>query len=84
MRTSIPDYALLMAPLVRLMEAVHRSAGNKQTKAFVKKTHLTGLWTQKHELSFRAVKEQLMNAVKHAHPRDGYLTIVFTDASETH
>jgi signal transduction histidine kinase len=84
MRTSIPDYALLMAPLVRLMEVVHRSAGNKRTKAFDKKTRLTGLWTQEHELSFRAVKEQLMNTVKHAQPRDGYLTIVFTDASETH
>jgi RNase H-like domain found in reverse transcriptase len=28
MRTSIPDFALLMAPLARLMEAVHQSAGN--------------------------------------------------------
>jgi RNase H-like domain found in reverse transcriptase len=84
MRTSIPDYALLMAPLVRLMEVVHRSAGNKRTKASVKKTRLTGLWAQEHELAFQAVKEQLMSAVKVAHPRDGYLTNVFTDASETH
>jgi Reverse transcriptase (RNA-dependent DNA polymerase) len=84
MRTSIPDYALLMARLVQLMEVVHRNAGNNRTKASVKKTRLTGLRAQEHELSVQTVKEKLMSAVKLAHPRDGYLTKVFTDASKTH
>jgi Reverse transcriptase (RNA-dependent DNA polymerase) len=39
MRTSIPNFALLMAPLARLMQAVHQSAGNKRTMASVKKMH---------------------------------------------
>jgi RNase H-like domain found in reverse transcriptase/Reverse transcriptase (RNA-dependent DNA polymerase)/Integrase zinc binding domain/Integrase core domain/Aspartyl protease len=84
MRTSIPNFALLMAPLARLMESVHHSAGNKRTKASVKKTSLTSMWTQEHELAFQAVKEQLMSAVTLAHPKESCSTHVFTDASETH
>jgi hypothetical protein len=84
MRKSIPNFALLMAPLARLMEAVHQGAGNKRTKASVKKTSLASVWTQEHERAFQAVKDQLMSAVTLAHPREGYCTHVFTDASETH
>jgi RNase H-like domain found in reverse transcriptase len=83
MRTSIPNFALLMAPLARLMDAVHHRAGNKRTKASVKKTSLISLWRQEHEVAFQAIKDQLMSAVTLAHPKAGYCTHVFTDASET-
>jgi hypothetical protein len=66
------------------MEVVHKLAGGKRTSASVKKAKLAKLWKHEHDAAFQASKDQLMAVVKLSHPKDGYITQTFTDASETH
>jgi hypothetical protein len=66
------------------MQVVHKLTGGKRTSASVKKVKLDKLWKHEHDVAFQASMDQLIAAVTLAHPKDGYTTPKFTDASKTH
>jgi hypothetical protein len=83
MRTSLPEYSALVAPLHEVMNAVYEKAGNRTTRA-VKRIDLAQLWTKKADKAFALVKERLAAALALAHPKEGYSLHLFTDDSDTH
>ena len=83
MRSSIPDFSRVTAPLSNLMEKVYRHAGSRKTRS-VAKIKLFEHWEREHTTSFELVKKQLAHTVELAHPKSGFRICLFTDASDTH
>ena len=83
MRTSLPNYAAVIAPLHDLLEQVYAKTG-KRTKTAIRKQTLDNLWGREHDEAFHNIKQQLAAAVKLAHVKENYLICLFTDASESH
>jgi len=83
MRSSIPEYTKVVAPLHNLMESCYAIA-KKRTKRAVRNISLTELWGADHDVAFHQVKSSLAQSLKLAHPKDGYVTCLFADASDTH
>lgn len=83
MRTSIPEYAKVIAPLHRLMEDVYKKTKSR-TKRSVAKIHLNSLWGEDHDAAFSAIIQQLAVATKLAQPKPDHNLCLFTDASSEH
>jgi RNase H-like domain found in reverse transcriptase len=83
MRTSIPSFATLIAPLHILLESVYQAAGGKRTKTAAAKVqlHLVG-WTSHHADVLAACKESLLHAATLAHPSPDRRLCLYTDASQ--
>jgi len=83
MRSSIPEYSTVIAPLHNLMESCYAVA-KKRTKRAVRNISLTKLWGADHDSAFQQIKSFLAQSLKLAHPKQGYVTCLFSDASDTH
>jgi RNase H-like domain found in reverse transcriptase/Integrase core domain/Reverse transcriptase (RNA-dependent DNA polymerase)/Chromo (CHRromatin Organisation MOdifier) domain len=84
MRTSIPNFSALIAPLITTLEEAYALAGSR-TKRAVSKILLsqTG-WGEAQLKAFQLAKENLSKAVTLAHPSKDKRICVFTDASDRH
>jgi len=50
----------------------------------VRNLKLAGLWGADYDSAFSQIKTHLARAVTIAHPKQGYSSCLFTDASDTH
>lgn len=82
-RSSIPMYSEVIAPLHNLMELCYKKAG-RRTRKSVAKISLAGLWGGTHSSAFQQIKSHLSQAIKLAHPKEGHITCLFSDASDLH
>lgn len=84
MRSAIPDFNRVIAPLHDLLETIYCTVGGRkrnQVSAF----RLQGeSWTDVHQQAFQTCKEALANIVTLTHLDLTKVTCVFTDASEYH
>lgn len=83
MRTSIPNYSELVAPLLALLEECYKAVGGR-TKKKLGKFSLTSKWGTVHQSAFDTLKSNLEEQIKLAFPKPGYDIVLCTDASETH
>lgn len=83
MRTAIPEFSRLTAPLHKLMESSYKLA-NSRRKTAVSKVQLGEMWCQEHTDSFKRLKRQLASSVELVHPKPNFRVCLFTDASDTH
>lgn len=80
MRTSIPAYAKLIAPLHELMEHMYSKVGGR-TKRAVLKLPPNYSWGATHNTAFANFKAQLVALTKLAHQKEIHITSLLTDAS---
>ena len=66
------------------MEDVYKKTGGKRTKRAIRNIPISDKWSSPHDSAFAAIKQQLVAAVKLAHPKHDSELCLFTDASETH
>ncbi|KAG3194621.1 hypothetical protein PC128_g9193 [Phytophthora cactorum] len=84
MRTAIPAFNKLVAPLSKLMEKVYQQAGGRK-KNQVRKILLGDAgWGDAEGECLEQCKEALKNALQLAHPTPGKRLSVYTDASDAH
>lgn len=83
MRTSIPDYSKVVAPLHNLMENLYFKVG-KRTKKAICNLSLSGLWGATHTSAFNQIRDHLAQGLKLAHPKADHNICLFTYPSETH
>lgn len=83
MRTSIPSYSELIAPLHDLLEKAYTAVGSRTRKA-VRRYNLRSSWGPNHDQAFAKVKKQLAASTELAHPNPDCNMCLFTDASESH
>eukprot|EP00171_Calliarthron_tuberculosum_P000872 IDg872t1 len=84
MRSAIPDFNRIIAPLSELIERVHKLS-KKRTKKSASRIHLESAgWSNEHTSSFVRIKEAIKNAVTLAHIDMAKIRCLFTDASEDH
>lgn len=83
MRSSIPSYSAVVAPLRALLESIYR-VKNSRTKRAIARVPLASSWGSTHETTFAGIKSQLARSTRLAHPRDDCNLCLFTDASESH
>lgn len=81
MRSCIPEYTSVVAPLAELLEGVYGLAGRRSKRAASKISIEDAGWDERHEKAFKATKDALANAVFLAHPQSTKLLCLFTDAS---
>ena len=83
MRTSIPDYARIAAPLLQLLEDCYKHVGGR-TKRKLGKLSLMPIWEAVHQQAFEDLRQSLEHQIKLAFPKPEYDMVLCTDASETH
>ena len=83
MRTSIPNYSKLVAPLLELLEECYKEVGGR-TKKKLGKLSLTSKWGTVHQDSFDLLRSTLEDQIKLAFPKPDHDIVLCTDASETH
>ena len=81
MRTSIPNFAEVVAPLRDVLRTSAQKAG-KSTKKALAKVALEPLWTPSCTTAFKTIQESLLNVVTLAHFDASKATCLFTDASD--
>lgn len=81
MRTSIPCFTKLIAPLHDALETAC-SRTTKRTKKALSKISLKDMWTDKQDIAFGELKEALANSISLAYPKNDHTICLFTDASE--
>ena len=82
MRSSIPEFAKLVAPLQKLLERVYKKADGR-TKQKAKRVPLSTIgWGQEEESCFEKVKHELQNSCTLAHLDNAKQLCLFTDASD--
>jgi hypothetical protein len=85
LRTSLPEFTTLTAPLTDLLHKVHNAAGGARTKKAVAKIILTDVgWSTDSVSCFDRCKDALINATSLAHRDECLRLCVYTDASERH
>ena len=84
MRSAIPEFTKLIAPLAALMETVYTEAGGRTKKAVLRISLKQNLWDEEHSESFKTVKNALHNVATLAHPDSNKVLCLFTDASDLH
>ena len=81
-RTKIPAYAHLVAPLQELLTAALANSKKRNARAAAKIKLAEVGWTCIHDDAYEAVKRALADAVTLAHLRDDTVVCLFPDASE--
>jgi hypothetical protein len=82
MRTAIPAFAQLVAPLKGLLEAVYSAAGNRLTKTAAENVLLADVgWGQAHVDVIDACKSALAHAATLVYPSPAKRLCLFTNAS---
>jgi hypothetical protein len=82
MRTSIPSFDTLIAPLQTLLESVYEAAGGKRTKTAAAKVQLhLASWTTHHAEVLAACKNSLLHEATLAHPSPDIRLCLYADAS---
>jgi len=82
MRTSLPKFTEVTAPLREILELAYKKVG-KRTSSSVKRVELKSLgWSKEHDLAFQEVINLLKSSITLAHPNPDYAFCVFTDASQ--
>ncbi len=79
-RDSIPNYAVVVAPLQDLLKTVLAECSRKTTRVACKKI-LGERWTTREAAAFVDIKAAVKKAVTLAHLRDDTMVCLFTDAS---
>jgi hypothetical protein len=87
-RSSIPGYTALVAPLQQVLttalrSAIHDSESIKKSAADKVKLQDNG-WTQEHDIAFQRINHAIAHSVTLAYPSDIKSTCIFTDASDLH
>ena len=83
MRSGIPNYTAMIAPLHKIMELLYKTSG-KRTKKSVAKLKLSDLWEEKHDTAFASIKRYLSQSIKLVYPKITPKMSLFSDASEYH
>ena len=81
MSRHIPAFNELSKPLHELFENVMQKQP-KRSKSCARAVQLGSLWTAEHQKSFDGLKAAVAAQVKLAFPKEGYVRLVFTDASD--
>ena len=81
-RSKIPAYAELMAPLQRLLTESMRDKKKKTARAAARVVLADAGWGDEHTNAYEAVKTALGEAVTLAHLRDDMVVCLFPDASD--
>jgi RNase H-like domain found in reverse transcriptase/Reverse transcriptase (RNA-dependent DNA polymerase)/Integrase core domain/Integrase zinc binding domain/Chromo (CHRromatin Organisation MOdifier) domain len=82
MRTAIPMFSTLIAPLQDLLEHVYAYAGSKRTRTAAAKVLLSDVgWDASHSAVFQACQTALINSVTLAHLSPDQRVCLYTDAS---
>jgi RNase H-like domain found in reverse transcriptase/Reverse transcriptase (RNA-dependent DNA polymerase)/Integrase zinc binding domain/Integrase core domain len=83
MRTAIPSFSTLTAPLHNLLECVYSVTGGKRTKTAVARILLSGAgWREMHTEAFKSCQNALSHAATLAHPSRDKRVCLYTDASQ--
>ena len=83
MRTCIPEFSKLIAPLQNILEEVYKVQKGKRTKKAAAKVILSDVgWGNEHNDSFRKCQNALENAVTLAYPSPEKRFCLYSDASE--
>jgi len=84
LRTSLPQMAAVVAPLRELLESY--MAGNpRRTKRVASNRAIPPeAWTPDLVAAWERAQDLVANAVTLYHPRDGYVVLMFPDASDEH
>jgi Reverse transcriptase (RNA-dependent DNA polymerase) len=83
MRTAIPSFSTLVAPLHQLLEDVYARAGGRRTKTSVARIPLSEVgWTDEHAETFRACQKALVQTTELSHPSKDKRVCLYTDASQ--
>lgn len=82
-RSSIPNFSTIVAPLHQLLEDCYKKSG-KRTRKRIYRISLAGLWRENHQSSFDSIKQFLTRAITLAYRKENYTMCLYTDASETH
>jgi len=82
-RSSIPEYAMEVAPLQELMGEIMRSTGSAKSSK-LRSVQLKEIWKEEHSKCFETMKHIIAHSVTGAHPKDGYEVCLFTDAPDFH
>jgi RNase H-like domain found in reverse transcriptase/Reverse transcriptase (RNA-dependent DNA polymerase)/Integrase zinc binding domain len=83
MRTAIPAFSKMVAPLQQLLETVYSLAGGKRTRAAAVKIPLSRVgWGQTHADAFSSCQSALEHAATLAHISDSKRICLYTDASD--
>ena len=83
MRSSIPEYAKVVAPLRSQMEKSYTEF-KKRTMRAVLSVSLTNLWGTLHDSSFMQIKDLLGNSLRLSGPKKGFIPFLFSDAPDNH
>jgi RNase H-like domain found in reverse transcriptase len=83
MRTAIPSFSTLTAPLRNLLECVYSLTGGKRTKTAVARIILSSAgWNDMHTGAFKSCQNALSQAATLAHPSRDKRVCLYTDASQ--
>ncbi len=83
MRTSIPNYSQLVAPLMQLLDVAAKTIDGSRKKIKLAKVTLSSVgWSDDHDACFAATKAALQAIVPLAHPTSDKVLCLFTDASD--
>lgn len=83
MRTSIPSYSELVAPLQALLEKA-ASGLKKRTKRSLARVDISTDWGEAEATAFDKLKQSLVNATSLSFPKNEHAICLFTDASDDH
>jgi hypothetical protein len=81
MRSSLPLFAEIAAPLQDLLEVLYNEAKGR-TKKKATSVSLEGRWTKMCEKAFRQLPDDILILMTTAHPDPKQRICVFTDASD--
>jgi hypothetical protein len=82
-RSSIPEYAMEVAPLQEQMGEIMRSIDSAKSSKLTS-VQLKEIWMEEHFKCFERMKHIIAHSVTVAHPKNGYKECLFTDASDFH
>jgi transposase InsO family protein len=84
-RSSIPRYAELIAPLQQLLTTALATTASDGSTLNAKRIKLAEIgWTDTHTDTFRAINRAVAQSTALAYPEDSHALCVYTDASDLH
>ena len=84
LRSAIPSYSSLAAPLQELLKTALQQAVNPRQKAAAKVSLMDLGWNHTHDSAFDTINAAIAASVALAYPDPRLVTCVFTDASALH